>query len=363
MKKKIQAGLIVIAFVFGFFASGISGQAESTTSSNETGGYYYRLEKPENQIDKNTSYFDLRMKPGQQQTVHIEFTNTSDEDYVFTIELNGAKTNQNGVIEYGPTTLENDASLKHAFEDIVTGAKELKVPAGETVPLKLDISMPEDEFDGVIAGGIWFQVQTEDDPEATGVTHKTAYVVGMLLSEKDAAVEADLQLNDVYAQLNNYRGAIYVDFSNVNAAFLGSITVDTSIAAKDKPDEILYESKTSGMEMAPNSFMTYPISLNGDPYRAGSYIADIVVTSGDKEWKWTQEFEITQRKAEELNEQDVSIVQEKGFDWWLIGGIAAGVIALIAAVYFILHFRNKKKKDAENRKRRRKTGGINIQKY
>lgn len=341
MKKQNKLVMLVAALIFGLTVFSIPVQGEETTSSSSAGGFYYEVVKPENQVNQEAGYFDLRMKPGQQQTVHINFTNNKSSDITLEIGLNGAKTNQNGVIEYGQTELKNDPSLKYPFEEVVSAPEELLLPAETTTKLELNVAMPKEKFDGVIAGGIYFQMKEKDAEETSGVVHKTAYMVGMLLTENDTKVAPDLQLNDVYPKLRNYRGAIYVDFSNVTATFIGGITVDTSIAAKNKPKEVLYDSKTAGMEMAPNSYLTYPVSLNGNPYVAGDYIADITVTSGEKEWKWKKEFTITQEEADKLNEEDVGLIQEQGINWLLIAAAAVGVLLVIAGIYFLIRIKKK----------------------
>lgn len=348
--KKVMSVVALIASLFSLSQPVLAtAGAESTSESAAEGGFYYRSVIPENQRDTGSTFFDLRMTPGQQQTVHIDFTNTSDEEITVSTGLFGAKTNQNGVIEYGPTGLENDASLKYAFEDVVTGPDELVLAPNGTTPLELNINMPEEALDGYIAGGIWFQEKDEGGEEQTGVVHKTAYIVGMLLSETDNPVTPNLELNEVYAKLNNYRGAIYVNFSNVTPAFLNRMTVNTSIATADAPDEEVYSSRTTGMSMAPNSYLDYPVSLGGDRYTPGDYIATIDVFAGDQEWRWTQEFTITADVANELNEQDVSLVQERGFNWWIILAIAGGVLVLILIIYLILHNRNQKNRKPKRR--------------
>lgn len=37
---------------------------------------------PENQIDKNQTYFDLKMQPGQKQTIQVQMKNDTNKEVV-----------------------------------------------------------------------------------------------------------------------------------------------------------------------------------------------------------------------------------------------------------------------------------------
>lgn len=167
---KIQSKILLILGVFSLgFSFGQRAQA-TADSTQETGGFNYETVHPENQRNKGVNYFDLKMSPGQNQTVHIDFTNTGSTEMALDIEIAGAKTNQNGVIEYGLTSLENDPSLVYPFEEVVTGPAEIIIPPESTVPLELAIAMPTEEFDGMIAGGIRFQPKENPEDKKEGIT-------------------------------------------------------------------------------------------------------------------------------------------------------------------------------------------------
>lgn len=55
---------------------------------------------PDNQIDKNKTYFDLLMTPGEEQELEVVLTNSSDEAITMESSVNSAITNDNGVVDY-----------------------------------------------------------------------------------------------------------------------------------------------------------------------------------------------------------------------------------------------------------------------
>lgn len=363
MKKRLITYLALftyIVFGIGFSTTAFADESNKTADQQaaELGlGFTYKVVKPENQRS-SVGYFDLRMNAGQKQTVEIELANGSDEEITIGVSLNGAKTNGNGVIEYGPSAIEKDKSLKYDFVDIVTGPKEVVLPPKTMIPLKLEIAMPASDIDGVISGGIQLKQQTKeekDEKEKTGITNEYAYLVGMLLSENDTVVTPNLELNKVYAGLANYRNAVFVNFSNVQPAYLENMTVDVQIMKKGS-EEVLYDTKKAGMRMAPNSLIDFPVEMNGDRMEAGDYKAHILVTADDKKWEWTEEFTITDEEADKFNGQDVSLTQERGIDWKLIAMIVGGIIAVVVIIFFIVRsVQQKKMKNRKKKGNRKKT--------
>ncbi|MGX7264239.1 DUF916 and DUF3324 domain-containing protein [Enterococcus crotali] len=309
-------------------------------------GFTYKVSFPENQMEENIGFYKLKMAPNAHQVIKIALSNPGKEVLTVDVSLNGAKTNQNGVIEYGDSTIENDASLKFDFKEIVTGPKTVELKPGETKDLDLAIQMPETMYEGTIAGGIQLmranQKEETDKKGGSQIINQYAYVIGLLLQENDQLPSPNLELNSVKANQDNARNAIFVNFSNIEAAYLNNMTIEVQVTEKNK-EAILYERKQTAMRMAPNTFINFPVSMNGEKMVAGKYKAKILVTSDDKKWSWDQEFTIDQKEADKFNERDVGLVQEKGINWQLIALIVGGLVVGIALIFIILVMIRKRK--------------------
>lgn len=344
MKKIIGCLLIIWLYIAGVATPTYADDASDSAGSTAGLGFSYKVKQPENQRNKEVGYFDLTMTSGQTQEVEIELLNNTEVAIEAEIRLNGAKTNGNGVIEYASDMIDNDKSLKYDFVDIVSAPETVKIPANGSVPVTLAIKMPEVEFDGFIAGGIELKRKVDEKERAqqTGVINEYAFMIGMLLSETDTVVTPDLELNKVYAGLNNYRNSIFVNFSNVEANFLEDLTTSVQIMKKGE-QTVLYETKKANMRMAPNSLIDFPVSMNGEKMVAGDYTAVISATSGDRKWNWTEDFTITDEEADKFNKQDVELLIEQGINWKLVAIIVAGVFVVIMIIFLVIRTINKKK--------------------
>ncbi|MHC5249311.1 DUF916 and DUF3324 domain-containing protein [Enterococcus sp. LJL90] len=359
MKKERLLGLLAfVIFLIGFM---MPNRAMATSSSGDAGigNFTYSLEYPENQTDTSLGYYHLMMQPGQQQTLNLIMSNPSETAVTVNLALNGAKTNQNGVIEYANSEIENDASLAFDFKDIVTGPNSVELAPGETKAVPLEIQMPETSFDGVIAGGLQMMQagqgeSSENEDGGSTVINQYAYVISILLQETDVELTPDLQWNQAYGGQSNYRNTMFVNFSNVVATYVNNMTVDAQITTQGS-NEVLYESRTTSIRMAPNSFIDYPITMNGDRMEAGMYTAHVVVTTltGER-WEWTEDFEITEEEATQYNERDVGLVQDTGIDWKIIAAIAGGFLAVILLVFLTVRQIRKNKKSKTKAARTKK---------
>lgn len=354
LKHLFTALAVVTAVVLPTWA-----QADEVENAVESTGYSYKINYPENQVTPGGS-LKLKMAPKQEQDVTVVLENYSDEEITIDLSLNGARTNGNGVLEHGPSAFKKDKSMQYDLPDLVTIPESIKVPAKGKADLVLAIKMPEVAYDGIVTGGIQMQKagQGEEDNQAGDnkggqtIVNKVAYLFGVTLSMTDKEVSPELALQKVYPELANYKNAIFLDVANTTAVTVENLVLD-AVITKQGSEEVLYESKKANMAMAPNTLMSYPISLAGEEMIAGKYTANVKASNGDKEWVWTEDFEITDEDADKFNQGDVNIVQERGLNWKMISAIVFAGLFVIVGIFLVIRFINKKKETSSLKKRKK----------
>ncbi|MBO0466868.1 DUF916 and DUF3324 domain-containing protein [Enterococcus plantarum] len=358
MLKKVAIKLLGLLYIVAIIVvSAESIQAEASKGSQNSGGFSYEVILPENQHNPEAGYFDLRVTPGQKQKLQIKMRNTADKETTVLVSLNGAKTNSNGVIEYGENKMKNDASLKYDFKDIVTGPKEVVLAPKSEKILDLDLKVPDASFEGYITGAVSLSEKDQDGLDSKSdegmIKNKFVYQTGIQLSEGDTdQIKPDLKLNKVYPELNNYRNSVFINFSNIQPIYINDMTVEVQIMGNGS-DEVLYDTKKAKMRMAPNTLIDFPVSMNGEKMVPGDYRAKILVTTkaGDR-WQWEQGFKITDEDADKFNEQDLTLVQESGIDWVLIAIVVGGILVLVFIIFILIRLM---KKNTKKKKGKRKT--------
>lgn len=302
---------------------------------------------PDNQIDKSKSYFDLLMKPGESQTLSVDVINNSTQEITVDIALQAASTNRNGLIEY-QVKVDPDDTLMYPFDTIASAANEIKVAPDSTQKVDVTVTMPEQQFDGVILGGIVF-TRRENNGAASGVSinNQFSYVIGVKLSETDKEILPDFRIKSIEPTLVNYRRAVSVNIHNPVALIIKDANVTASIYKKDETAP-LFSINKNGIDMAPNSVYPLPVEWEGNDIDAGEYRLKLKLTWEGKIWEWDQDFTIDAAKAQEINKDALDKTAKASWwaRWWWIPVLVI-VILLLLWFAFIL---GRRKRDDEEKK-------------
>jgi hypothetical protein len=296
---------------------------------------------PESQVGNATSYFDILMEPGTEEIIEIEISNLANESITVLLGIATATTDDGGTVFYRHQEgREVDNTLIYSLEDIATIQPSIQLGPKESVRVPITIKMPDEEFDGILAGGISLTQEVDREEmieEATGMfIHQYFTEIAILLRQNTNSVEPDLLLNHIGASQRNWRNTIIAGLQNPEAMFINNMSVYASITAVGKSD-ILYEEYIEYMQVAPNSNFNLGIPLNGERFVSGDYVLRLEANANNGSWSFTREFTVTNEEAKAFNETDISIQR---LSMWIFVAIGAAIITMAIIIYFIIY--NKK---------------------
>lgn len=339
MNKKCVALVVLLLSAAVQTAFAEPSPASETPAKAEPAVYFsIKAKIPDNQINKRLTYFDLRVSPGDTQTLEIEVFNNSLESLEVSVEAHAASTNQGGLIEY-TKTVEKDASLKHSFADIASvETPRLSVGSGQTETARISMAIPLEPFDGVILGGIVVTKLTGTaSPSAspasaasTSITNEYAYVVGVRLSENDALVEPDFRLRNIEPTLVNYKPALAVNLQNHQPAIVKGLSIAAKVYALNSSLPAADVLKDD-IDVAPNSSYDFIIDWNNAPIAPGDYRLQMKATLGERVWEWDEGFTVGAVESSEVNSGAIGL--EKKDRTWLYILIGVGALLILALVY------------------------------
>ncbi|WP_348923022.1 DUF916 and DUF3324 domain-containing protein [Enterococcus rotai] len=314
---------------------------------------------PENQIDQTKSYFDLKMKPGQVQELEVLMNNPLDKEVTVINHANTAITNDNGIVDYSNANPQLDKTLNAPFSEIAEVEKEITIPAKSSKTLKVKVTMPKEELDGVILGGLHFTEKEVENPKEDGkggvqIKNRFAFAIGVLMRENDKFIEPELQLGKIEPSQINFRNTLKANIQNTQPLIMPEVEVKSHITKKGS-DQSLFEQNKQGVRMAPNSNFNFGIDWENQEFKSGKYTLHMTVFNGKDKWEWNKDFEITQKEAEKLNDKAVEL-EVDNTKWYIFGAIA-GVLLLMVIVFILGQYvmkRKQKKRRIENRRKRKK---------
>lgn len=339
MKKSFLSVLFGVSFLVIFY-----GITEAKAAEGDV-GFSVQANIPANQVDKKQTYFDLKMKPKQKQTVEIEVMNSSNEEIQVEASVNYASTNQTGVIDYTKNDLtKKDKSLKYPLPSIAKipdDQKHLTIPINGKKTVKVTIEMPSESIDGVILGAVQFKKKnTTENKQTKGISLKNeySYIVGMQLTETDKQVTPHMNLLSIKPALVNYHTTVVAKLQNDQPVIIKNLSIDAKVYQQNS-DKMLYQTKKADMIVAPNSNFNFGIDWKNKPLKEGKYRLKMTATNGVETWEWDEAFTIG-KEGQDLNKDAVNLKQNNG---WLYVAIAAGAFLIVLIIILVIRKRRKNK--------------------
>ena len=309
-------------------------------------GVYFSVSSviPKNQINKNLSYFDLKVAPSSSQELKVKIFNNKDHEIKVKAMVTPATTCRNGFISY--TNLTNyDESLRHPLSDILKlDQSEYVVPAGDFATATALLSMPAESYDGIILGGLVFTKAddsfktAEKSQMAAQIENEYQYVVGVMLSENDNKVIANMNLKYIKSTLVNYHTGLAVNLQNDTSVIIPNLKISGTVYKKGS-SEIYKSAEKENVKMAPNSNFDFMVDWKNHKFEAGEYRIHVVAQNEEYFWEWDENFVITPEQANDTNKDAVDLVSSNSN--WVYILLAALVLALVAFLSFIIGCRCK----------------------
>ncbi len=150
--------------------------------------------------------------------------------------------------------------------------------------------MPNESFDGQIAGGITFSKEGQNDKkeDSEGITVKNtySYTIALLMKQNENEVSPDLKLTKISPGQINGRNVINVNLQNPTMAYINTMNVKATIKGITDSDIAYYYSNPM-MQMAPNTNFDLPMPTSNqsaatrvsEPLKAGKYRLQLIVNA------------------------------------------------------------------------------------
>ena len=329
--KSFSVGLLVALLALAVLPLGMA-------AADIDAGFSVSAVHPANQIDGSAAYFDLMMEPKETQDLVVRVENPNQEEITVTVETVTASTNRNGIISYSATGL-SDETLRQGFADLSTVEEpRIIIPGNATREAKVSLTMPEEEYSGLLLGAIRI-VKLPDDAEPageTGVVNQYSYAIGVRLRVGNAAVVPDFDLGRVEAGMVNHKAAIVANIRNPEPVMVEGLNATAQVFQMGAEEPMLSLTQED-VEMAPQS--VFPMSLvdqEGYGFPPGEYRFTLNLNHEGRNWDFQQDFTIQEEQAAVINgnavNQNAPVVAQKPVIWpyIIIGCFAVAVILGIA---------------------------------
>jgi len=296
---------------------------------------------PDNQVNKDESYFDLKVEPNKEQSLKVLIANTGSKPITVTAEVNNAYTADSGVIGYDKYNAKLYKGQNPSLTSLVDGKRKqvVKLATGENKTVEFKVKSPSSEYTGIILGGVTTTASVSPTKSKNiNIKNQVRYVKGVVLRSKDDGVMPDMHLTS--AAPKAVAGSTGIAYTMDNTAPININKV--SLKAEITNGSQVTNYKADNLQIAPSSQFDYfiPIKKLG----SGTYKTHITLKNDSgfsKELNYT--ITVKQRQADNVNDSATPKPQSNNKQWI---GIIIGIIVLIAVVVWMyLYYSQRNKGD------------------
>ncbi|MBF7110426.1 DUF916 and DUF3324 domain-containing protein [Pediococcus pentosaceus] len=242
----------------------------------------------EHQTDGADSYFDIKWPPASKESFGIKITNNTKKTKQFEIEVNKARTNRNGIVDYSDRTPEK-ANTVYKLTQMIRLPKEVEVAPNSSQIIHGSISFPAKDFNGILMAGLHFTEKTTAVKKNT-VSNTIAYNIPFVIrGNHDQRPTPRLSLDQLKMtkpNLSTYE--LDAKLTNHHQNLLKSVKTVSTIKNMDNKT---LKKETKRIDITPETTFENPIQVPKN-IKAGQYKLVLTMQHGKNHWKFEKNFKI-----------------------------------------------------------------------
>lgn len=355
--KNIILALTITSVLLGIFPKSIMA-SDMENKKNEL--YYDQFSVstllPENQANKNVSYFDLLVEPKKEQTLEVTVTNAGNKSMNLHTQIHRAQTATNGGTIYQnknmktqDETIPNDLNIENM---ISISKQDLSFAPKETKNVQFILKTPNKNFDGILLGGITFYATTplkesSSNNESTNqnlqIKNRISYTVGIQLTdkqgqEKNQTLTPNLKKNNVKFGLYDLLPAFLVSLENTQPILMKDVTIEGTL--KNSKQEVIATIANKNTKIAPNSTFDISFTQANKKFENGKYFYKIIIKYEEKTWVFEDSYEI--KNSEKIDEQALTNKEKRSDYIYYILLVIISLLAIVIIILFIIIINRRK---------------------
>ncbi|MHA3066627.1 DUF916 domain-containing protein [Lacticaseibacillus saniviri] len=276
---------------------------------------------PANQKKGVTGYYDLLLKPNQQQNLTFTIYNNATHASDYDVQVNPALTADGGAIDYSHATAKIDKTVPFDLRQYLTVVnKHVTVPAKQSAKVTVAVKMGAQTWSGRVMGGIYIQKAVTNSASSQGALQaKVAYALAVVLQQDELKLMPNLSYVGLAQKQVEQDPQLQLSFRNPVATIIPKLVFSTTIK---KNNRVIFETTSNTYTVAPNTLFHVNIDLANHALPVGKYTVNINAKSGTTyQWHFTDDFQINKAITETAS-KDID-PPTKAFNWWpvILGSI------------------------------------------
>lgn len=287
-------------------------------------------------------YFNLKVKPNQQQTLQIKVINPTAQKITIKTAVNNAQTTSQGQTTYLiPPTSQQTRLIKQPLSQLIVGPETIRLAPGESKWVRFKLTMSQQPLVGQSVGAL---VLSSTATTAGSFKNRYVYAVGVTLNGQPLKKQSmnRLQLPNVKVGLVQHKPALRFAIDNPDPTFLkkGYLRIQLK---HQRFGFYGYSLNLKKMQIAPQSQFWANSMLGGRRLVAGTYRMTMTFKSQQYQQTVHKTVRISHNQARYINQHNAAY--QKRLRRWLIGGGLSVILVIGAGIYYRRYVRSARKND------------------
>lgn len=292
----------------------------------------------EHQSEGIENFFDIKWTPSSKDEFSIKITNNTDKEQTYKVEVNKARTNKNGIVDYSDSTTE-DKAVQYKLTKMIDLSKEVKVPANSSKNVIGSIVFPEVDFNGILMAGIHVSENKMENSQSN-VSNSVAYNIPFVVRgniEKRPNPTLDLT-KIIVEKFSSDTYSLDAFIENKGPNLMKEVKISSEIN-DESGKNILKDDRE--LDITPETSFVYPVKLPST-FKAGKYTLTLNVKHNDtNKWEFSKDFEITKQEVKKFKKASPGKISK----WIKYGSILTIILILLigslSATRILKKFKNK----------------------
>lgn len=319
--KKIVVGTILLILIFN--------SINSVYADEKLSSYSVSPQYSAHQSKDVENFFDIKWTPSNKESFSVKITNNTNKEQTYKVEVNKARTNKNGIVDYSDNTAE-DKETQYKLTEMIDLSKEIKVAAYSSENVKGSLTFPKENFNGLLMAGIHVSEKKTKDSKSSNVSNSVAYNIPFVVrGNNDKRPKPILDLNQVKVEkFSSDTYSLDALLENKGPNLMKEVKFSSEI--KDESGKsILKEDRK--LDITPETSFAYPIKLPAT-IKAGKYTLTLNVEHNKtNKWAFSKTFEITKQDVKNIKDATPSKTNK-----WLMYGMRMAIVLILLLVISII---------------------------
>lgn len=243
----------------------------------------------EHQSQGVNNFYDIVWTPSFDEEFAVKITNNTDEEQSYTISVNKARTNNNGIIDYSDSSPESE-DAKYKLTEMIKLEEEVTLEANSSKIIEGKLLFPDEDFDGILMAGIYISQIIDTDEEST-VSSLISYNIPFIVRGNiDVRPNPILTFSSLTIEKDDSdTSTFYITLDNQGPNLMKSVTISAEIV-NESGETILTQERV--IDVTPETIFSYPIETTSS-IDYGKYNMLITVKHNENnEWTFQESFDI-----------------------------------------------------------------------